>query len=59
MSPPALADFIVDTRAELMEPAVASGLRGLQQMLEDDSRASAARGTCTKSMGAARRYRGE
>ncbi len=31
-----LVDLLVDTRAELMELAVASGLKVLQQMLEDD-----------------------
>src|SRR3979411_973003 len=31
-----LVDLLVDTRSELMELAVASGLRVLQAMLEDD-----------------------
>lgn len=35
-----LVDLLVDTRAELMELAVASGLKVLQQMLEDDRTAA-------------------
>jgi hypothetical protein len=31
-----LVDLLVDTRSELMELAVASGLKALQAMLEDD-----------------------
>ena len=35
-----LVDLLIDTRAELMELAVASGLKVLQQMLEDDRTAA-------------------
>ena len=39
-----LVDFIVDTRAELMELAVASGLKVLHTMLEEIGPRSAGRG---------------
>lgn len=55
----ALVDLLVDTRSELMELAVASGLKGLQAMLEDDRTATCgpAISASDGASGLARRHR--